>query len=125
MRLAPTAFLAFLWMELITGPANAVIYQIAASYSSSLSSSIDGSFSMDDSLAAASISDVSIHATLPLSTGPFSFDFDQVLFPADTWKVGYLWFGTQGFWAGDTHFFMFVHYDTIANDGSYLIGTGF
>ena len=48
-----------------------------------------------------------------------------MFFPADTWKVGYLWFGAQGYGAGDTHFFMFVRYNAVLNDGSYLIGTGF
>lgn len=41
--------------------------------------------------------------------------------PIDTWKVGYLWFGAQGYGAGDTHFFMFIHPNTMLNDGGALL----
>ena len=125
MKLVLIGFLSFLWMGMNASPAKAVIYEITASYSSSLPSSIYGSFAMNDSVGPSSISNVDIHATLPLSNGPFSFTFDEVIFPVDTWSVGYLWFGAKGFGAGDTHFFMFVTYDTNSNDGSYLIGRGF
>jgi hypothetical protein len=106
-------------------PAEAVIYNISASLDFPLPSSITGSFTMDDMIGPASISDVNIHATLPLSSGPFNFNFNQVINPTSTWPVGYLWFGAQGYGAGDTHFFMFIKYDNASNDGSYLIGTGF
>jgi hypothetical protein len=106
-------------------PAEAVIYNISASLDFPLPSSITGSVTMDDMIGPASISDVNIHATLPLSSGPFNFNFNQVINPTSTWPVGYLWFGAQGYGAGDTHFFMFIKYDNESNDGSYLIGTGF
>jgi hypothetical protein len=107
-------------------PANAALYlyEINAAYSSS-PSSITGSFTLDDGIGPASISNVDIHATLPLIGGPFNFNFDQVVNPVDTWAVGYLWFANHAFGAGDTHFFMFINYDTVSNDGSYLIGMGF
>jgi PEP-CTERM motif len=46
---------------------------------------------------------------------PFACDLDRPT----------LWFGAQGFGAGDTYFRMFINYDTSSNDGSYLIGMGF
>ena len=84
-------------------PAEAVIYNISASLDFPLPSSITGSFTMDKT-GPASISDVNIHATLPLSSGPFNFNFDQVINPTSTWPAGYLWFGAQGYGAG-THIF--------------------
>jgi PEP-CTERM motif len=113
-----------LWVMLTPANAAIYIYEINASYSSSLPSSITGSFTMDSS-GPASISNVDIHATLPLIGGPYSFSFDEVINPVATWSVGYLWFGAQGFGAGDTYFRMFINYDTSSNDGSYLIGMGF
>ena len=104
------------------GPANAVTYDISASYNSSLPSSIAGSFTMDTSVGPASISNVGIQVTLPLAGGPFSFTFDQVFNPVDTWSAGYLDFTNYGYGAGDTHFFTFL---TSLNNGSYLIGIGF
>jgi hypothetical protein len=107
-----------------TPPANALtyIYEINASYSSSLPSSITGSFTLDDSIGPASISNVDIHATLPLVGGPFNFSFDQIINPVDGWNAGLLWFANHAFGAGDTHFFAYFRPDTTANDGSYLIG---
>ena len=116
-----------------TAPANAVtyLYEINAFYQNSQPSgstnSVAGSFTMDDAIGPASISNVNILATLPISAGSFNFSFDQVLDPAGTWNaVGgsspYLWFANSAFYAGSTYFWMGVKYDTNTNDGSYLIG---
>jgi hypothetical protein len=102
-------------------PANAVVYEINATYQFG-PSSITGSFTMDSSIGPASISNVDIHVTLPLVSGPFNFNFDGVYEPALTWPIGYLYFVNQAYGAGDTHFWMGFHYDTSLNDGSYLIG---
>jgi hypothetical protein len=102
-------------------PANAVVYEINATYQFS-PSSITGSFTMDSSIGPASISNVDIHVTLPLVSGPFNFSFDGVYLPDLTWPVGYLYFVNQAYGAGDTHFWMGLHYNTSLNDGSYLIG---
>jgi hypothetical protein len=85
--------------------------------------SVTGSFSMDDSVGAASVSNIDIHAALPTVGGSFNFSFDQVIHPVDTWNVGYLWFSSQEF-GDDEYFRMHVKYDTSTNDGSYLIGMG-
>src|SRR5689334_20163475 len=77
---------------------------------------------MDNSIGPASISNVDIRVTLPLVSGPFNFSFDQVVNPSLTWSAGYFWFANDAYSAGDTYFRMGVHYDTSANDGSYLIG---
>jgi hypothetical protein len=103
-------------------PANAVVFEINATYSLDPSSSIHGSFTMDSSIGPASISNVDIHATLPIVGGSFDFSFDGVYQPAITWPVGYLWFVNSAYYAGDTHFWMGFHYDTSLDDGSYLIG---
>jgi hypothetical protein len=118
--------LAVLCLGGTAAPINAAtyLYDISASISSDPSSSITGSFTFDDSVGAASISNVDVHATLPLVGGPFNFSFSQVVNPVATWSVGYLWFAKDGFGAGDTYFRMYVNYDSAANDGSYLIGIG-
>jgi len=103
-------------------PANAIVYEINATYGLDPLSSITGSFTMDNSIGPASISNVDIHATLPSVGGPFSFSFDGVYQPAATWPVGYLWFVNSAYSGGDTHFWMGFHYDAGVNDGSYLIG---
>jgi hypothetical protein len=105
-------------------PANAdmYLYEINAVYNNNPSSSITGSFTMDSSIGPASISNVDIHATLPLIGGSFNFSFDGVNNPTQTWPVGYLWFVNEAYYAGDTYFWMGFHYDTSLNDGSYLIG---
>jgi hypothetical protein len=115
---------AQLCLGVMLTPANAAIYiyEINASYSSSLPSSITGSFTIDDSIGPASIANVDIHATLPLAGGPFNFSFDQVVNPDQAWNVGLFWFSNQSFGAGDTHFFAFFRPDTSSNDGSYIIG---
>jgi hypothetical protein len=102
-------------------PANADVslYEINAVYDNFPSSSITGSFTMDSSVGPASISNVDIHATLPLAGGPFNFNFDQVVNPSLTWPVGYLDFANHAFSSGDTHFWMGF---TSLNDGSYSIG---
>ena len=89
--------------------------------------SITGLFRMDDEVGPLSITDIDIYATLPTTAGPFSFRFDQVINPVDTWNAfggtsPYLWFANTAFSAGDTHFWMGMKYDTNADDGSYLIG---
>jgi hypothetical protein len=108
-------------------PAKAVIYtyDINAAYDSGLPS-ITGSFTIDDSIGPASISNINIHATLPPVGGPLTFSFDQVINPVDTWNVGYLWFANHAYGAGDTHFFMFTNAtDPSFNNASYVIGLGF
>src|SRR5690349_10591103 len=115
--------LAVTAMLCVAAPANAdvYLYEINAVYSSSnLPSSITGSFAMDNSIGPASISNVDIRVTLPLVSGPFNFSFDQVVNPSLTWSAGYFWFANDAYSAGDTYFRMGVHYDTSANDGSYL-----
>jgi hypothetical protein len=112
-----------------TAPANAVtyLYEINAYYGNqpaSSTNSVIGSFTLDDSIGPASISNVDIQATLPVVGGSFSFNFDQVLEPDVTWNAGALWFANHAFAAGDTKFFMYFHFDTSLNDGSYLIGMG-
>ena len=82
---------------------------------------------MDDSVGPASISNIDIHATLPVRGGSFNFSFDQVLNPVGTLNAfggssPYLSFANSAFSAGDTYFRMGVKYDTNANDGSYVIG---
>lgn len=115
----------------VTGtPANAVtyLYEINAFYQSSppgANNSITGSFTMDDSVGPASISNVDISVTLPTVGGPFSFSFDRVLDPAGTWNAfggtsPYLWFANSAFVGA--YFWMGVKYDTNSNDGSYVIG---
>jgi hypothetical protein len=108
---------ALLCVVASVAPANANLYEIDASYSSSLPSSIAGSFTLDDSIGPASISNVDIHATLPLVGGPFNFSFDQIINPVDGWNAGLLWFANQAFGAGDTHFFAYFHPDTTSSDG--------
>jgi hypothetical protein len=108
-------------------PANAVtyLYEINAYYGSqppSSTNTVIGSFTLDSSIGPASISNVNIQATLPVVGGSFGFNFDQVLEPDVTWNGGLLWFANQAFGAGDTHFYMYFHYDSSLNDGSYLIG---
>ena len=110
-------------------PANAVVYlyEINAVYKFGLPAPSPGSFTMDDSVGPASISNVDIHATLPTVAGSFNFSFDQVLNPVGTWNAfggtsPYLSFANSAFSAGDTYFWMGVKYDTNSNDGSYLIG---
>ena len=110
----------------IPAKATLYLYEINASYSSG-ASTITGSFTWDDSIGPASISNVAIQATLPTTAGPFNLNFDQVLDPAGTWNAfggssPYLWFANSAFAAGDTHFWMGVKYDANANDGSYRIG---
>ena len=113
-----------------TAPANAVtyLYEINAVYKiAGPTNSITGSFTMDDAIGPASISNVNILATLPIRAGSFNFSFDQVLDPVGTLNaVGgsspYLSFANSAFSAGSTYFWMGVKYDTNANDGSYVIG---
>ena len=94
-------------------PANAAIYlyEISASYTSG-PSSITGSFTLDDSIGPASIANVNIQVTLPLTAGPFSFTFNQVLEPDVTWGT-YLWFANSAYGAGDTHFWAYMSGDTV------------
>jgi PEP-CTERM motif len=95
------------------------LYEINATYNGFPSSSITGSFTMDSSVGPASISNVNIHATLPLVSGSFNFSFNGVNEPALTWPVGYLHFVNDAYAGGDTHFWMGF---TSLNDGSYSIG---
>lgn len=123
---------ALLFVGVSSTPANAVtyLYEINAFYQSGqpgTNNSITGSFTMDDNVGPASISNVDINATLPTVGGSFSFSFDQVLNPVGTWNAlsgssPYLWFANSAFYAGSTYFWMGVKYDTNTNDGSYLIG---
>jgi len=108
-----------------TAPASAIIFEINGVLGSDPRGIVHGSFFMDDQVGPTSIADVQIHTSLPLTAGPVLFDFNRVFYPTDTWRVGYLWFGAQGYGAGDTHFFMFIHPNAALNDGSYSIGTGF
>lgn len=129
MRLAGLLGFAALCIGLTSAvPAKAVIYtyDINATYFSRLPS-IAGSFTIDSVIGPASISNVDIQVTLPLVGGPFSFSFDQVVNPVDTWSVGYLWFAKDGYGAGDTHFFMFTPptSDPSVDNASYVIGLGF
>lgn len=117
---------------LSAAPANAVtyLYTIDAFYNgqpAGPTNSISGLFTMDEAVGPLSISNVLIHATLPTTTGIFTFTFDQVVNPAGTWNAfggtsPYLWFANSNFPAGDTHFWMGMKYDLNANDGSYSVG---
>jgi PEP-CTERM motif len=133
-RFLGVAALLFAGVVTGTGPANAVmyLYEINAfdqnsQPSGTTTNSITGSFTMDDSVGPASISNIDIHATLPTVAGSFNFSFDQVLNPVATWNAfggssPYLSFANSAFYAGSTYFWMGVKYDTNSNDGSYLIG---
>ena len=104
----------------VAAPANADMYLYEINAAAVFgSSSITGSFTMDSSIGPASISNVDIHATLPWIGGPFNFSFDGVIYPTQTWPVGYLWFVNGAYYAGDTYFWMGF---TSLNDGSYSIG---
>src|SRR2546428_9223862 len=90
---------ALLWVGVTSAtPANAVtyLYEIDAFYQNQPPGTITGSFTMDGSVGPASISNIDIHATLPTTAGSFSFSFDQVMYPVDTWNAfggssSYLW----------------------------------
>src|SRR5262245_29579008 len=106
-----------------TTGADAVTYRFdIASYPNNQTAfPIVGSSTMIDN-DPASISAVAIHATLPSLPSPVEVSFDEVMYPTDTWKVGYLWFANHQFYAGTTYFRMFFHY--LGND-IYAIGMGF
>ena len=98
-------------------PAKAVtyLYEINASYGSfptGPNNTITGSFTLDDSIGPASIANVNIQVTLPLTAGPFSFSFNQVLEPEVTWGT-YLSFANSAYGAGDTHFWAYMSGDTV------------
>ena len=110
-----------LWIVLIAAPAKAALYlyEINASHVGDPTSSITGSFTMDSSIGPTSISNVDIHGTIG---GPFNFSFNGVFEPDLTWPIGYLWFVNDAYYASSTYFWMYFHYDTSLNDGSYVIG---
>src|SRR5215813_1250804 len=90
-------------------PANAdvYLYEINALDVSKPSSSLTGSFTLDNSIGPASISNVEIR----WAVGSFNFNFDGVFEPDLTWPIGYLWFVNEqagGF--SDTYFRMGFHY---------------
>ena len=99
--------LAAAGMLWFAAPANAAIYlyEINA-LADEPSSSITGSFTMDSSIGPASISNVDIHATIGTSV---NFTFNDVIEPALTWPIGYLWFFNDAYYAGDTNFRMGFH----------------
>jgi hypothetical protein len=93
-------------------PAKAVtyLYEINASYGSfptGPNNTITGSFTLDGSIGPASIANVNIQVTLPLTAGPFSFSFNEVLEPEITWGT-YLSFANTAYGAGDTHFWAYM-----------------
>ncbi len=98
-------------------PANAVtyLYEINASLGSfpaGPNNTITGSFTLDDSIGPASVANVNIQVTLPLTAGPFSFTFNEVLEPDVTWGT-YLWFANTAYGAGDTHFWAYMSGGTV------------
>jgi hypothetical protein len=109
---------------LFTSTANSSIYQISAAINISVPnppSSITGSFTMDNGNPS-TIANVNIDAILPLHGSPYEITFDHVMYPTQTWPVGYLWFANSQYYAGSTFFYMFV---TQHSDTTFSIGTGF
>jgi hypothetical protein len=85
---------------------------------------ITGSFTMNPD-SPTSISNIAINASLPGNGSTYYVNFDQAMYPDQTWPIGYLWFTNPASNGGDawnTTFLMFV---TPVNSESYSIGFGF
>jgi hypothetical protein len=119
----------------VTANAATLTYSVNAFYTGLTNNNlgdITGSFTMDPGTPT-SISNIDINASLPKAVlGPSGFqlftvnvNFDQAVFPDQTWPIGYLWFtnpATNGGNPWNTTFLMFVR---PVDSATYSIGPGF